>query len=519
MRGSRLVTTTMVAVLLGAAALAPAPAAAVPARDVVRTDRGLVRGTVGADVRSFDGIPYAAPPTGESRWRAPRPAAPWSGIRDATRPGSPCPQHPDPVVGSPASVDEDCLHLNVTTPLRRSTRPRPVLVWLHGGGLRNGAGSEFDVRRLAVTGDAVVVTVNYRLGILGFLGYPGLADSGTFGLQDQQAALRWVRRNAAFFGGDPRNVTLFGESAGADGVCAQLASPTAAGLFHRAILQSGSCSTANPVAVILPVLGAELDTWKPRTLAESLGSAAAGSIGCADLDCLRGRDVADLLAIADVYWSPAFDTPLLPLHPAEALRAGRFNRVPVLAGHTRDEGRFFVATFFPDSIDEPTYQWLLGSAFGDRAAEVAARYAEAGSPSLAWAAIITDRAYVCPSAASGRHIAERVPYYRYEFADRTAPQIFALPQPPPYPMGAYHGAELPYLHDLRVRPVTLNPAQQRLSERMIGYWTRFAATGDPNGRGLPHWSRHAAQSLGPDAVGPVDLDAEHHCDLWASADA
>ncbi|MEE6261848.1 carboxylesterase/lipase family protein [Plantactinospora sonchi] len=483
---------------------------------VVATDRGPVRGTVDGRTRTFQGIPYAAPPVGELRWTAPRPAAPWAGVRDADRPGNPCPQLPDPVSGQTGSVTEDCLYLNVTTPRGRPERPRPVLVWLHGGAFRGGDGGDFDERRLAATGDVVVVNLNYRLGVLGFLGYPGLAGSGTFGLQDQQAALRWVQRNIAAFGGDPGNVTLFGESAGADAVCAQLVSPTAAELFHRVVMQSANCSSANFVDVILPGAGPTSDTWKPVATAEQLGSAlAANALGCADLDCLRSRSVAELLADTSVYWSPAIGTPTLPLHPAEALRQGRFHRVPVLYGHTRDEGSFFVAGFY-GGLDEPTYQWLLGSAFGARAGEVADRYADAGSPSLAWSAIVTDRGYVCPSAESARHLRDRVPTYVYEFADRDVPQMFSFPQPPPFPLGAYHGSELPFLHDLTNVSVELTAAQRGLSRQMIGYWTRFAATGDPNGPGTPYWSRRSAQSLAPGAVGPVDLAAAHHCAFWAS---
>lgn len=520
MTRSPMVVGTVVAALL-TVTVAPVTAAPVPTpgtRDsaVVAIDGGLVRGTLHARTRTFQGIPYAAPPVGDRRWATPRAAAPWTGIRDADRPGSPCPQSPDPVADQTGSVDEDCLYLNVTTPRTRADRPRPVLVWLHGGGFRTGDGGDFDERRLAATGDVVVVNLNYRLGLLGFLSYPGLAGSGTFGLQDQQAALRWVRRNIASFGGDPRNVTLFGESAGGDGVCAQLVSPAAAGLFHRVVMQSGNCSSSNVVDVILPGAGPTSDTWKPLATAEQLGVALATNVlGCADLDCLRSRTVAELLADQSVYWSPAIGTPALPLHPAEALREGRFHRVPVLYGHTRDEGRFFVAAFY-GGLDEPTYQWLLGSAFGDRAAEVADRYADQGSPSLAWSAIVTDRGYVCPSATSARFLRDRVPTYVYEFADRDVPQMFDFPQPPPFPLGAYHGSELPFLHDLTNVSVELTAAQRGLSRQMIRYWARFAATGDPNGPGTPYWSRWSAQSLAPGAVGPVDLAVAHHCDFWAT---
>jgi len=220
---------------------------------IVRTDFGPVRGTVTSEYRTFQGIPYAAPPVGELRWRPPQPPERWSTPRDATTPGSRCPQLASAELGFPGSVDEDCLYLNVITP--RSARPgqlRPVMVWVHGGAFLWGAGSDYDARRLAVGGDVVVVTVNYRLGLLGFLGHPSLEGSGNFGLQDQQAALRWVRRNAAAFGGDPGNITVFGESAGALSVCAQLASPASGGLFHRAVMQSGPCMMDWPDNALIP---------------------------------------------------------------------------------------------------------------------------------------------------------------------------------------------------------------------------------------------------------------------------
>ena len=205
---------------------------------IVQTDSGPVRGTVTGEYRLFQGVPYAASTAGELRWRSPQPVRPWTGPRDATRPGRMCPQQPSSYADV-ASLDEDCLCLNVITPrAARPPRRRPVMVWIHGDGAI-GAGSFFDARRLATIGDVMVVTINYRLGIFGAFGYPGLEDSGTFGLQDQQAALRWVARNAAAFGGDPGNVTVFGESYGGLSTSAHLVAPGSAGLFHRAIIQSG----------------------------------------------------------------------------------------------------------------------------------------------------------------------------------------------------------------------------------------------------------------------------------------
>ncbi|HEV2783772.1 MAG TPA: carboxylesterase family protein, partial [Actinophytocola sp.] len=234
------------------------------------TDRGPVRGVVAGDYRLFQGIPFAAPPVGELRWRPPQPPAPWRDPLDATAPRGACAQPGS--FGRPETFNEDCLYLNVTTP-RRAGHRLPVMVWIHGGSYTTGSGAIYDARKLAVEGGVVVVTINYRLGPLGFLALPALTgeqpgiQSGNYGIEDQQAALRWVRRNAAAFGGDPGNVTIFGESAGSGSVCAHLVSPTAAGLFHRAIGQSYSC--AWPVAT--------------GAAAESAGTAFAGRVGCADV--------------------------------------------------------------------------------------------------------------------------------------------------------------------------------------------------------------------------------------------
>jgi para-nitrobenzyl esterase len=246
---------------------------------IVRTDSGPVHGTVTNEHRIFSAIPYAAAPVGELRWRPPQPPEPWSTPRDATKPGARCPQLPSAEFGSPGSVNEDCLSLNVTTPWPADPdRQKPVMVWIHGGGFFGGAGSDYDARRLAVGGDIVVVTVNYRLGLLGFLGHPNLGDSGNFGLQDQQAALRWVRRNAAAFGGDPNTVTLFGESAGAWSTCVHLASPTAAGLFHRAVVQSGSCMMDWPNNALFPGTPAG-SPWTARSQVEASGFVRGGGSG------------------------------------------------------------------------------------------------------------------------------------------------------------------------------------------------------------------------------------------------
>ena len=280
-----------------------------------------------------------------------------------------------------SSITEDCLYLNVTTPKSAdSNQLKPVMVWIHGGGGANGEGSIFDARRLAVDGDVVVVTFNYRFGIFGAMSYPGLECSGTFGLQDQQAALQWVKRNAAAFGGDPNNVTLFGESYGAQATSAQLVSPAAEGLFHRAVIQSGfalidlPAGTMYPGVPALPSMG-----WISSSEAEGMGVSVANSLGCSDpksaLECLRGLSVEKLLPHTSMFTRFAFGNAVLPEDPRQALREGRFHRVPVISGATRDEARLIVSTFF-DSAGKPItpqgYKELLNGAFGKSADRVEA---------------------------------------------------------------------------------------------------------------------------------------------------
>jgi para-nitrobenzyl esterase len=504
-------------------------------RVIVDTDAGPVRGEAADGYSRFQGIPYAAPPLGELRWRSPQPVTPWTEPRDATEPGSPCSQVSDPLTGGDAGA-EDCLYLNVTVPGALAlNQPKPVIVWIHGAFFGGGAGHFFDSRRLAVQGDVVVVTINNRLGALGFFGYPGLEGAGAYGLEDQQAALRWVQRNAAAFGGDPGNVTLAGESAGGMSVCAHLTSPKAAGLFHRAIIQSGSCLIDWPANTILPDTPPG-STWATTAEVEAIGQTVARDLGCGDpasdvIECLRSLPAAELVAhpLSAAFSRPAFGNQTLLENPAIVLREGRIHRVPVLTGHTRDEGRLFAALFFDVPETDEEYRALLDAAFGDQAARVAATYParSEGSPGLTWAAIITDRVWVCPTLAGNRLLTRVVPTYAYEFADRDAPG--GIPGTgSDFPLGAYHSAELQYLFDFIDEEERLTPEQRELAERMIGYWANFAAAGDPNGPALPLWPPFRDDDLAPhvqrlapvaDGLGSVDVAAEHRCAFWASLPA
>jgi para-nitrobenzyl esterase len=495
------VKRVLTAVLAAAMACAVvAPAAAEGGGAVVRTDKGAVKGTVTGAYRTFGAIPFAAPPVGENRWRDPQPVSPWRDVRDATKPAPVCAQNSQ--LGLPASDVEDCLYLNVTTPAGTSAKPRPVMVWIHGGGVTAGAASQYDARWLATKNDAVIVTVNYRLGVFGFFGHPGLAGSGTFGLADQQAALRWVQRNARAFGGNPRNVTIFGESAGGLSVCAQLASPRAAGLFAKAIIQSGACGLTSP-----PLIGPGGFTtlWRPRAEVEKAGT---GVLGCADVACLRAQPVAKLLTVHEQFPYPAFDTAVLPIDPVVAQRTGRVHHVPTLVGTTHDEMTLFAPLIWPQPVPESGYQEQLTALFGAGAAErIAARYPVDGDgdarPEIA--RLLTDKSWSCPAQLARRELGRHARVSGYEFADQDVPLIFPLPPFPDYQ--AYHGSELVMLFEFP--GVTLSPAQRAVSDYMIAAWGRFARTGDPG------W-RAEVQSLAPGAIGGTDFARDHRCGFWSS---
>ncbi len=334
--------------LLAAIAVIASESRALAATAIVTTDSGPVEGLVTTAMTEFLGIPFAAPPTGDLRWQPPQPPTPWTTPRDATVFGNHCPQ-----AFSPFGLEtdtEDCLVLNVYVPVHRgfpadARRHRPVMVWIHGGAFSVGESDVYDPARL-VAQDVTVVTINYRLGALGFLAHPALTAespdgiSGNYGLLDQQAALRWVQRNIASFGGSPHRVTIFGESAGGFSVHAHLASPLAAGLFQRAIVESGAFFTQ-------PTLAA----------AEPTGTAFAIAVGCSDQTaaCLRAAPVDQILANWGTGLSsttPVIDGVVLPQPLRNAFARGEFNRVPIIEGSNQDEFRLFVALLY-DLVSAP----------------------------------------------------------------------------------------------------------------------------------------------------------------------
>jgi para-nitrobenzyl esterase len=514
----------LAAAVVSVAGLLPAKVAATQGRSdaQVRTTQGWVEGEVTGEHRNFRGIPYAAPPVGALRFRAPQPASAWDGVRDATRPGSQCPQlsrTPEPA-GS-----EDCLYVNVTTP-RRVTGKLPVLVFVHGGGLIHGAGSAYDPKRMVDQG-AIVVTFNYRLGALGFLRHPSLRDphAGNFALADQQAALRWVRKNIGAFGGDGRNVTLWGQSGGGFNVCAQLAAPGARGLFDKAIVMSAPCG--NPMMT-------------ERT-ADQRGLALAADVGCTDPAtaeaCLRGKPVRELVRRsdgeglfgevrrhrADVWWFPVAGTPALPVQPLTAMRKGTAAKVPLIHGGTRDEMRAHVAFAYDlgpaGPLTEAQYPEVVTRLFGAEDAErILARYpvADFDRPSLALATLLTDYGGVtgaCTQLPALDAAARWTPVYAYEFAH-------ADESDPSFPFGAAHGTDVKFfLDNPQEADPPSTPEEQAFAKQLIGYWTTFARTGDP-GR---DWRAYRpgtskALSLAAARTGPVNLADTHHCDLWRMVD-
>jgi para-nitrobenzyl esterase len=496
-----------VAVVVAATALTGVASASPTHDPIVATNNGLVRGVATGSTDQFLGIPYAAPPTGALRWQPPRPAARWHGVRDADQFGPTCAQGPD-AFGGPASTAEDCLYLNVYTPARRA-HGRPVMVWIHGGSLVTGAGSGYDPTGLVRDG-VVVVTINYRLGALGFLAHPALgAESGDYGLMDQQAALRWVDRNIGRFGGNPDNVTIFGESAGGQSVLSQLVSPPARGLFDRAIVQSGA------YAMTLPT----------QAEANTEGQAFAAAVGCADQSsaCLRALPVTTLLANQNGLYVPNIDGRTLNQSLDTAFDAGEFARVPVVNGSTHDEWRLFVALdeLRGQVVTPENYVDSIAGTLGVPAAAASAIAAEYPlsaypSPAVALGAVGTDAIFACPGLDLSTTLSRYVPTYAYEFNDETAPEL--LP-PVSFPQGAAHAFELPYLFTLP-GGVTLTPAQQRLADDMRGYWTGFAASGAPRATGTPFWPRFTperVQSLDlPRPHVESDFAAEHHCGFWSA---
>ena len=505
---------------------------------VVPTGDGPVRGVTAGRIDEFLGIPYAAPPTGNLRWRPPQPPAEWRGVRDATQFGPSCPQPPQGnATFPPGPISEDCLYLNVYSPAQTGNdmgntdqNGRPVLVWIHGGGLVEDASRNYDPAKLAADG-VVAVTINYRLGALGFLAHPALASrpggpSGNYGLMDQQAALRWVQDNIRHFGGDPGNVTIAGESAGGLSVLAHMVSAGSRGLFQKAIIESGSFAL----------------NQQPLATAEAAGQAFAAQAGCPDQTaaCLRHLPVSALVNPHFIEIPGVVDGKVLTEPIGTALAAGRFARVPVLNGTNHEEEALFVAlgltvsqgTDVPipggrGSVTPATYQNDIAVALGvtaARAAQIAAEYPpgnDGPSATAAFTTLVGDASFACPALQIDQQTAQRAPTYAYEFNDDNAPQLFT---PPGFlPPVATHGSELPYLFDLpnALFHGTFSPDQQKLAASMRAAWVNFAATGNPATAAVP-WPAYGSGSarmlslVPPQPQLETDFAARHHCAFWAA---
>lgn len=495
---------------------------------IVKTDDGQVQGTMAnAQVRAFRGIPYAAPPVGDLRWREPQPTTPWKGVRQATDFGSRCFQtsaFPDMTYHDPGE-SEDCLTLNVWAPADAKPGKLPVMVWIYGGGYTAGTTSEArqNGEFLAKRG-VIVVSMNYRLGILGFYAHPELTAesphhaSGNYGLMDQNAALQWVHRNIAAFGGDPGNVTVFGESAGSFSVSAQMASPLSKGLIHKAIGESGGAFSSNSLGFD------SLEVTQARD-----AKFAEAAFGTSDLAKLRKVSPADLIkaAVAKTPPAPRFgpdvDGYFLPDSVPNIYAAGKQAHIPLLAGWNAGEMQGLVV-MAKEKVTADTFKAQAQKDFGDNSEKFLAVYSAATDEQAVQSAI---------DLAGDRFIAHSTwlwleahvktgqsPTYRYLFSLGSPGDKFH-----PASIGAFHSDDIEYVFGtLDARPEAVwRPEDRKLSDQMGQYWTNFAKTGNPNGAGLPEWPVYAPEKftymqLDSTSEAKSDTYRERHLFLVTAAD-
>ena len=483
---------------------------------IVTTKEGPIQGFINNGVAEFLGVPYAAPPVGNLRWMPPKNHAPWTTVLKATAYAPTCAQVNEfGVFAGPANNNDDCLYLNVFTPNLSSSAKLPVIVWVHGGGNVDGESNDYDGSKLAADGKTVVVTINYRLGALGWFAHPALDAEGhlfaDYGLLDQQLVLKWVKRNIAEFGGDKNNVTLGGQSAGSLDTEANMVSPLAAGLFQRAIWES---AIQEPV----PLAFAE-------TLATNFGVAAGCGSGAtpAVAKCLRKLTIAQVLALQAPLTSSRVigDGQILPADYVKAFQSGTFNHVPVISGTVHDEQNFGLAIteYFSGPPRVPftaaDYKPFVTSLFSGNAGpsgsppaypagtvnKVLAQYplSAYATPQLAMDRVGTDGSsdFPCAQRYINRLIASQVPLYAYEFTEQTAP--FYFPKMPGFQSLAYQNSDILYLFPLYHGgpdgiPHALNNKQSDLSDQLVAAWTNFAWTGNPNGLGNSPWPRYRLEA-------------------------
>ncbi|MBN1421318.1 MAG: carboxylesterase family protein [Planctomycetes bacterium] len=503
--------------------------AADPNAPVVRIDSGPIAGAYageGKAIRVFRGVPYAAPPVGDLRWKAPRPPKPWVEVRDTAAFGSACPQPRGlglAIGADRAPQDEDCLSLNVWTPAKSEGEKLAVMVWIHGGGFSIGSSAQtvYDGASLARRG-VVVVTINYRLGPFGFFAHPLLSKesprgvSGNYGLLDQIEALRWVRRNIARFGGDPGRVTIFGESAGAVSVGCLMVSPLAAGLFHRAIAQSGGVRGIDRRLRAGPEGGGS---------AEDAGETLAKTLGCAEakapLAALRAKSAEEILAAANPApisadpersYGPIVDGWVLPDTPAGLWAAGRQHDVPLIAGSNADDGGVFAGLFPVKRV--AGYRLAVRARLGEETDEALALFPAERDEDVPAAVrrILTVAAFVAPARSQVRAMEPKTSKaWLYHFA-----RVPAMART--VGIGAAHGIEIPYVFGTAHPWMGIDEDDRALSDAIGRYWVAFAREGDPAVKGLPVWPAYAAATdrhlLLGDRIAAGERLFREACDLF-----
>lgn len=489
---------------------------------LVTIDSGSLEGIATDKAEQFLGIPYAAPPIKNLRFSPPQPAIGWTGTVAADDLPPACLQFEPHGALEGQAASEDCLYLSLYRPLgTTASDARPVMVYFHGGAWTQGTSANYGGASLVAETGVIEISINYRLGALGYLAHTGLSaetpmGSGNYGTMDQIAALEWVKRNVAAFGGDPDNVTIFGQSAGAGSVCALLAAPSAAGLFHRAILHSLPCG------------------WVSTDLkmAEPSGVALAEAVGCpagADqVACLRGVWAGTLIAHqADYTGGIKVGGGLIPVAPEAAIASGEWNQVPMMVGATRSEFKLVAMLLMPElyGVTAETYPDMVRKVYPDRADEVLELYplANFNSPYEAITQAMGDEAFVCGTGATVANLAKWVPTYQYEFDDRTSPGLYGFDSPPGADMSNGHSADLQYLVDYDLGAADLDATQEKLATQMMNYWASFAANGNPNFEGAPVWPQWAnnqqvlSLGAGGESTPITSFAAEHNCNFWSSS--
>ena len=493
----------------------------------VETAEGPVCGTVSNGVRTYLGIRYAAPPLGALRWKAPQPVIPWTDTFEATQLPNRCMQ---PGANGPAR-SEDCLTLNVQVPADAVPGPLPVMFEIHGGGFLGGTPP--DGAHLAKAGRVIVVATRYRLGILGFFAHAGLgAHSGNYGLQDQQAALRWVQRNIAHFGGDPKNVTIFGQSAGGASVCAQTMSPGAAGLFQRGISESGFYNAANGVNNVWEAADCK-SRLRSLAQAEQAGAQFAEKVGCGSASdvaaCMRALPAETLVEQASQTLkpdtggtiAPTVDGVTLPMSPSEAFAKGRVNKVSVMIGADHDEINGGVNADAVIATTPEQYRTLVMQRFGSLARKVLETYPleryPGSSPFIAYRTIVADSDSVCPALAMFDRLSKHMLVYAWEGDDSGMPRADFGNS-----LGAFHDSEARFnLPGANAAP--FDPNHLALQQQLNAQWTGFARTGSPMVAGTPAWTPYTAKNRlvmsmvagGASALTPAStIAAQHNCGFW-----